>query len=300
LNVYAYSLAGLRVSSELEIPDLPTRADVDAAPDVRIRVGPVPDHLKGASPHPVFEATANQYLLRGVKVARYLVRGGDEILIAPSRDADPRAVRVFLLGPCLRALCHQRGLLPLRASAVALNGKAVAFAGPSMCGKSTLAAHLKKLGFPVLADDVCIVGFDAQGRPAVMPSVPRLRLWRGALASLGTKPNRRPPDRAGIPRFSIPFPAARKSVPLSRVYVLDQRPDPRARVTRIPTLGAARTLTIFGSLRALTDPMGSDAASFALVLRMLAGGVEVFGYPRRGKPETTARRLAGTLKRLAR
>jgi hypothetical protein len=297
---HGYALAGLRVQSELEIPELPRWRHAVADPDISIRVGTVPDHLTGASPHPVFEATAHEYLLRGISVARYLVRGGSEVVIAPSKDADLRAVRVFLLGPCLRAICHQRGLLPLRASAVAVRGIAVAFAGPSLSGKSTLAAHLRKLGFAVLADDVCIVGFDANGRPAVLPSVPRLRLWRGTLARLGTKLNGRPPDRAGIPRFSIPFPAARKPTPLARVYLIDPRPAPGARVTRIPTLAAARALAIFGSLRALTDPMGSDADSFALILRILAVGVEVFDYPRRGKPESTARRIAGALARLAR
>lgn len=278
MRTHAYTLAGLRVESDFAIPELP-RPRGKAAADVRIRLGRVPNRLRGALAHPMFEATPTAYLLRGAPMARYLVRDGREVTVAPARGADMRAVRVFLLGPCLRALCHQRGLVPLRASAVEVAGEAIALAGPSMAGKSTIAARLGRAGFPVLADDVCIVGFDAADRPIVLPSVPRLRVWRDALRRLGEEP-KGPPDRSGIPRYSIAIPPVLAPRPLARIYLLDRQPLPKARGQRLPTLLAARALAILSSVRALTEPMGRDTHHFSLVLKLLAAGVEVHSFPR--------------------
>src|SRR6185437_8241442 len=99
------------------------------------------------------------------------------------------------MGPVQAILWHQRGLLPLHASAISVNGKAVALAGPSGVGKSTLAAALVG-NHAVLADDICII--DPSDRPTMLPSTPRLRLWREAL------------DHFHIPVTSLPRALSRR------------------------------------------------------------------------------------------
>ena len=59
------------------------------------------------------------------------------IRLAPALSPDVLEgdVRAYLLGTAIGALLHQRGLLPLHASAVEVNGRAVAFIAPAGHGK---------------------------------------------------------------------------------------------------------------------------------------------------------------------
>ena len=59
---------------------------------------------------------------------------------APGRDLYESDVRVFLLGSCIGALLHQRGILVLHAGAIHTDKGAVLFTGPWGIGKSTLLA----------------------------------------------------------------------------------------------------------------------------------------------------------------
>jgi hypothetical protein len=62
-----------------------------------------------------------------------------------------------MLGSAWGALCYQRGLLPLHASAVVVDGRVHAFTGPSGAGKSTLAAGLSARGLQYFTDDILII-----------------------------------------------------------------------------------------------------------------------------------------------
>ena len=96
-------------------------------------------------------------------MASYRVSHGCEILIQPDAGALEQDVRGYLLGSIFAVLCHQRGLLPLHASAVAYQGGVAAFLANSGHGKSSMAAHLAGRGFPVVADDVCLVDVRGEG-----------------------------------------------------------------------------------------------------------------------------------------
>jgi hypothetical protein len=63
-------------------------------------------------------------------------------------------VEMCLLGPILGFLLHLRGTPCLHGSAVAVDGRAVAFLGHSGAGKSTTAAAFVRAGYPALTDDV--------------------------------------------------------------------------------------------------------------------------------------------------
>ena len=96
-----------------------------------------------------------------------------------------RNVRLFLLGSAFGVLLHQRGLLPLHANAIEIDGRAVAFMGPSGAGKSTLAAWFHDRAFRVIADNVCAISRNSEGRRQAAPGLPRLRLWAEALELMG-------------------------------------------------------------------------------------------------------------------
>lgn len=87
----------------------------------------------------------------------------------------------FLLGPVMGIVLRMKGIVCLHASAVEIQGKAVAFTGPMGAGKSTAAAIFAQRGHPVLADD--IVALERSEAPfAVRPAYPYLNLLPDSLA----------------------------------------------------------------------------------------------------------------------
>ena len=81
-------------------------------------------------------------------------------------------------------LWYQRGYLPLHASALLVDGRAIAIGASSHSGKSVLAAALSKSGCPLIADDMMVVDFSGE-KPMVLPGYQKLRLWKDACEQLG-------------------------------------------------------------------------------------------------------------------
>ena len=220
-----YSCFDFRFASEIPLGELTAAASDDARPIVTIRYGDLPDDLPDqAVGERYLQRHGDDVLLRIPQVGLYLMRGGREIVVAPFAGAAERNVRLFLLGSALGVLAYQRGLLPLHANAVVIDGKAYGFCGPSGAGKSTLAAHFAEAGYPVLCDDVCALSFDADGRPLAWPGLPRLKLWQDAADRLGH--DTATLDRAieGYDKYhvAIPSAAAPGPVPFARLYLLDR------------------------------------------------------------------------------
>ena len=237
-----YQVFGLRIRSEIPLPELfPVHGD--AAPDVRIRRGAVAATQTSAG----LEGDAGSLVLSIPDVARFRIEGGSDIVVDPQEGVPERNVRLFLLGSAFGALLHQRGLLPLHANAVEIDGCAVAFMGESGAGKSTLAAWFHDRGFRVIADDVCVVGFDSEKQPYAAPGLPRLRLWREALELMGRKSSgyhRSYFDPAEeFEKFDVPIAsqsATRCNVPLAALYLLDRAN--RLSVVRMSGIEAAEAI----------------------------------------------------------
>ena len=92
----------------------------------------------------------------------------------------------------MAVLLHQRGLLVLHASAVAVSGKAALFLGNKGWGKSTMAAALVMRGHSVISDDVVAIGRDESGRPTLLPAFPQIKLWPNSIEALGGNPEQMP------------------------------------------------------------------------------------------------------------
>jgi hypothetical protein len=174
-----YWLYGLRVRSEVDLPELPP-ARGDGDPDVAISLGAVQLEANTSAMHAAPDGA--RFAISGT--ARYLICDGATIVVDPEQGAPERNVRLYLLGSAMGMLVHQRGLLPLHANTILIGGKAIAFMGHSGAGKSTLAAWFYDLGHVVLGDDVCVVRVD-RGRPAVSAGLPRLRLWKNTIEASG-------------------------------------------------------------------------------------------------------------------
>jgi hypothetical protein len=218
-----YSLFGLKLRSDLDLPELAATEWV-GAPDVLISVAPIDARTNEAG----LSVTNDGLVLSIDGVGRYLVRGGCAIVVEPAPDVDPRNVRLFLLGSAFGILLHQRGLLPLHANAIEMDGRAVSFIGASGSGKSTLAAWFHDRGHTILADDVCVVDFDDDGNAVAHSGIPRLRLWIDALHRSGRSAdalNRSYVDASGnLDKFDLPIDPGvpGRSSPLAAIYLLDR------------------------------------------------------------------------------
>jgi hypothetical protein len=238
----AYSVFGLTISSELELPELyPAPAEPPA--DVDVVLGPVlAEGLDGG-----LHAVGDALTLVVPEVANFRIEGGRRITADFDAAVPPRNVRLFLLGSAFGALLHQRGLLPLHANAIEIEGQAVAFMGHSGAGKSTLAAWFHDRGHRILADDVCVVRFDANGDPSASPGLPRLRLWLDVLELTGRELEGLDRSYIGgsaeLDKFDVPVaPQSTIAGParLAALYLLD-RGDGFA-IERLGGLGAAEAI----------------------------------------------------------
>jgi hypothetical protein len=125
------------------------------------------------------------YLVDCLGVARFLICFDRRLIMAhPLEGCQQNTLAHLLLDQVLpRVVCHL-GRPVLHASAVVLDdGRAIAFAGPSGRGKSTLAMAFYRAGYQLITDDCLLLERHADGVRAI-PAYPSLRLWRDSLETL--------------------------------------------------------------------------------------------------------------------
>jgi hypothetical protein len=132
----------------------------------------------------VFQHTREGSFIRIADVADFEIMEGRQIRIWPAGGATQKDIEIFLLGPAWATLCHQRGTLPLHASAIVTGTGVTAFAGHSGAGKSTTAALMNSLGYAVIADDILPVSLNENLIPGAWPYLRRLKLHRDPITEL--------------------------------------------------------------------------------------------------------------------
>ncbi len=223
-----YRISGLSVASEIALPGL-IPGTPSTLPEVTIRCGEVPETLPAAKSSGItWQRCDEQFLLRIPAIARFMLTGGHDIVVAPENDADPGDMPIFLLGTVFGILLHQREQVVLHASTVEVNGKAIVFCGASGAGKSTLAAALAHRGYPVVTDDVC--GLSLQDDvPTVHPDGRHLKLWAQAIARLDLAERQGARVRRKLEKFFIdPHKISTEPLALGAVYVLREARPPHA------------------------------------------------------------------------
>lgn len=277
---HRYHLFGLTLESAVECPELlPALADAPA--DVGIGVAALSPALELASFSSEWVQIAPgvyQFLIDGV--ARYRVERGRQVLIDPVPGADPGDVRLWLLGTALGALLHQRGLLPLHASALALGGAAHAFCGDTGAGKSTLAAALRQRGLAVLTDDVGLVAPEPD-RILFYPGFPRIKLWNDALAHFGLDHRTLIRDHTRADKYHLrlveDFTA--QPLPLRHLYVLERTVDGPSRIEPVRGIEAIRRVQANIYRPKLAQRLGRTGGHLRLCGRV-AEGARVFRFSR--------------------
>jgi hypothetical protein len=244
-----YGFGGITLVSEIALPELPLVQHPGAKPHpVHIRLGEVPDHpTQAIEIDPDCFATPTYYWLRIHGIGCYLVTNGAEITVCPEPGARPLDVRAYLLGTLFVALCQQRLLLPLHASAVSSKKGVVAFLARSGEGKSSLAAYLARRGFSVFADDVCLVDSGSSGPAMVIPTAPWLKLWRNSLDHLGRQVQGLQRVFSEDDKYRLPLAETLHPEPIGRLVFLETSPN-HASATEIKELSAVEAIPLLMDL----------------------------------------------------
>jgi hypothetical protein len=244
-----YVFGGITLVSEIPLPELPlVQHHSDKPHPVHIRLGNVPNRLPQAVEiDPDCFATSTYYWLRIRGIGCYLVTNGEEIVVCPETGARPLDVRAYLLGTLFVALCQQRQLLPLHASAVSTGRGVVAFLARSGQGKSSLAAYLAQRGFSVLADDVCLIDSASGGPAMVIPTAPWLKLWRNSLERLGSQVQGLERVFSEDDKYRLPLANTPSPEPIGRLVFLETNPN-QGSATEIQELSAVEAIPLLMDL----------------------------------------------------
>jgi hypothetical protein len=283
-----YGLGGLRISSDLPLLELEAcRSEAEGGYDVVIRRASIPAEIVSTTA----TFTAGRYsgtyngrdvLLDVPSVGRFLLRAGKEILIEMSSSSDPAEVRAHLLGVVFGALCHQREIMPLHASAIDVDNACVAFVGTSGAGKSTLVATLGRRGHQIISDDECFLRLNDDGAVHAWPGLSKVRLWGDARTAigLGNSTGIEEVPRQNKSFAGFPLPANRvRSRPLRRVYELHRAETETIRITRLHGAAAAEVLMQNIYPPEFAAPLGYQPNVFT-VCTTAARNVAIFRFSR--------------------
>ncbi len=273
----------LRTSLRLEaLPSLPQEGEAD----ITLEVGDVPRHLAALTwSSPFIEIGEDgRVLVHFGDGVRFLVRDGWRVVLDEASASCLGDIEALLLGTVAGVLLHQRGDLPLHASGVVIGNRAVALAGPSGRGKSTLAAALAAQEYALISDDIFRVRF-TDGKAWAVPGSSRLRLWPHAAGLLFRAPETLVTGRIGHPKRLLVLPPAPEAVPLGALIRL--RIDTRLKTPRLTRLSGPMAIMPAEDVvyRArLGRRLGRRIGLFQDLAR-LAALVPVFALTRTGDPD---------------
>jgi hypothetical protein len=188
-----YSLFGLAISSAVPLP-CPEVREGCAAIDVKLQEATEQQIAALFTCAPVTIDDDGFWLCRTYPDGAARVYWRDHFEFAVSSDGRrvlwrkcfevPHEVLfTYLLGQVLSFCLLARGLEPLHATAVVIEGAAIALLGGCGYGKSTLAATFLSRGYPLLTDDVLVLEF-AEHSVLAHPSLPRIKLLPDSTTSL--------------------------------------------------------------------------------------------------------------------
>jgi hypothetical protein len=260
--MHKYAVFGYDIESATELPELdPVWFDSPADWRVSLADGsPAPAGADAFGTDVVYGAVAvrayglaNGFRLAFDDTGTFDIHTSDRTIVwYRGAGATDTAFRADLLGRVLALAAHADGHLALHASAVSIEGRAVALIGPKRAGKSTLAMALVRHGARLLTDDTLVVRLRPESVWAA-PGVQRIRLWddsaRALRASVSVAEGAKPEVARLAPNELEIVP-----VPLAACYLLEASSEARAgavRRQRVSPVRAALTHVRFGKLGAL-------------------------------------------------
>ena len=147
--------------------------------------------------------------------------GGTRVLWRRLAGVPDEVLFTYLLNQVLSECLVARGIEPLHASGIVIDGGAIAILGDSGYGKSTLAAALMGMGYTLLSDDVLVLAF-VGNEVLAHPSLARLKLHPDS-ADAAFAQRRALPMNTFTDKMILPLGNSEHAaipVPLRTIYVL--------------------------------------------------------------------------------
>jgi hypothetical protein len=220
---HPYILSGWHTHSEIPLTSVPRSALDGKRVDVVIQMARGVSPILETSKQFLFEHSVELSRIRIGTVADFEVRAGKVITIWPAAGAAQKDIEIVLFGLVWATLCHQRGLLPLHASAIVRDEGIIAFAGHSGAGKSTTAALMHSSDHQVFADDILPIAFNENCEPGAWPYLRRLKLRRDSILQQALAPTEVVSERLDEDKYFVQpkYAADNRWCRLERLYLLE-------------------------------------------------------------------------------
>jgi len=247
---YSYHAYGIPIRSDLPFPLKETSAPLEPTVDL-FRGGPAyfQEIMRGRFVPPDPENWRESLTLpdgsdyvRWPDLFEFLISpDGRRIAYNPLSKPSILAFETYLLSMVLSYALLKLEYEVLHATAVVVDGAALALLGPSGHGKSTLAAAFLSAGYPVLTDDLLVLA-ESQDGILIPPGIPRIKLFPETAARFLPFPVAGEPMNPLTNKLVIPLPELhtwRAPALLRAVYRLPDpwaaRPRRTVRIARMPS-----------------------------------------------------------------
>jgi hypothetical protein len=291
-----HEIYGLRIAANRAIPGLLPLLDENEQIDLRVWLRGTPAFPPGVSDSTdCFYASpcddsSGHAALRVVRSpggayfgffysdgARFAVnREGREVLADWPEGYALEDAATYLVGPVMGFVLRLNGIIPLHASAIAIEDQAIALVGMPGAGKSTTAAAFAHHGFAVLSDDVVALQ-DRGDFFRVAPGYPRVNLWPDSVRALFGSEDALPRITPTWGKHYLPLNQngchfQSEQLPLGGIYLLGER-EPCLTVPRIEELTAAEALMTLVANTYVNYLLDRDMRhrEFDLLSRLVAG-----------------------------
>ena len=208
------------------------------------------------------------------EIGDFYLQGGDRIV---GHIADPERTGLFelrFLGPVLSYWLERRGIPALHASAVEVNGRAVAFLSRHGGGKTGLAAALMRAGHSLLTDDILPVE-EIAGTFHARPGYPQMRMWPDEAAHFIERPEELPIVLPGLAKKRVPVGAGGfgtfrdSSLPLAGLYIAERRAEGPVEILDVSPRDALIELVRHSFSPYLVEAAGLQPSRFDLFARLV-------------------------------
>jgi hypothetical protein len=206
--------------------------------------------------------------------------GADRIVGQPSHPRDDDLLEMRFLGPVLSYWLELRGMPALHASAVAVDGRAVAFLSRHGGGKTGLAAALMRAGHPLLSDDIVPVE-EIAGAFHARPGYPQMRMWPDEAAHFVDRWEELPPVLPGLAKRRARVESfLDATLPLACLYLAERRETGPVEILDVSPRDAVIELVRHSFSPHLVEAAGLQPGRFDLFARLVRGvPVRRLAYP---------------------